>query len=286
MTVSSAAWPAREKRGSAWCERRQPKHVRYTCERFVEELAQRCRRHDSAMDAGFELHRLDANQQLAAGARDRTAAERPALEGSWVHPAVCWGRAHPARKCPRAHGRPVACGLQQVRVMSVKTMLPILGVGSAALAIGIAAARRSRSASSSSSLRGAPLPRDRPSGIQTKGSFAEDVEDGIPVGPVELTSEFWDAAPESDSRLDEALRPTSRPEPYDAIDIEDLTTQWLSRATQAPLSDDSDAFEIDDPAEIPADSLSMISQASRDAAAYADDAGERDDEDDDAPYER
>jgi hypothetical protein len=170
--------------------------------------------------------------------------------------------------------------------MSVKTMLPILGVGSAALAIGIAAARRSRSASSSSSLRGAPLPRDRPSGIQTKGSFAEDVEDGIPVGPVELTSEFWDAAPESDSRLDEALRPTSRPEPYDAIDIEDLTTQWLSRATQAPLSDDSDAFEIDDPAEIPADSLSMISQASRDAAAYADDAGERDDEDDDAPYER
>jgi hypothetical protein len=162
--------------------------------------------------------------------------------------------------------------------MSVKTMLPILGVGSAALAIGLAV-RRNASQRAARSLSADPLERnDRPSGIHTR----TDIDDDALAAAVPLTSEFWDAAPEaapeSEAML-ETLRPTSLPRSYDSVDTEDLTAEWLARATQAPARDESvDGYDFDDPAEIPADSLSMISQASRDAAAF--DGSDEDDDSD------
>jgi hypothetical protein len=95
-----------------------------------------------------------------------------------------------------------------------------------------------------------------------------------------LTSEFWDAAPESYSLAEDSMRPAPGTfEAYDAVDTEDLSAEWLSRATEAPPVDGWNASDADDPAEIPADSLSMISDASRHAAGFEYDAV--DDEDDD-----
>lgn len=149
--------------------------------------------------------------------------------------------------------------------MSVKTMLPILGVGSAAVALGLAAARR-RSSRLDSPPAGASR-RDRPSGIHPRRDEAESEL----LAPVALGSEFWDAAPESEAllELEEQPRPAVPAEAYDALDIEDLSAEWLSRATEAPAMDETVlGFDADDPAEVPADSLSMISQASRSAAAF------------------
>jgi hypothetical protein len=164
--------------------------------------------------------------------------------------------------------------------MSVKTMLPILGVGSAALAIGLAVRRNAahRNAASQHAAHPSTDPltrRDRPSGIQTR----LDIDDDELAAAVPLTSEFWDAAPEAAPESEavlETLRPVSLAGTYDAIDTEDLTAEWLARATQAPPRD---GYELDDPAEIPADSMSMISQASRSAAAF--DGTEHDDDQDD-----
>jgi hypothetical protein len=94
--------------------------------------------------------------------------------------------------------------------------------------------------------------------------------------PSVLPIAFWDAASEE---LDvEETPPTARvavpSDTYDALDPEDLGLEWLSRATEA-------AFDVrrgagDDPAEIPVDSTSMISDASRLAARPLDEpASER-----------
>jgi hypothetical protein len=153
--------------------------------------------------------------------------------------------------------------------MSVKKILPILGVGSAVALLGLAAVRRQRNHN------GAALgtrERRMASGVHPRVTL-DDVEGEAPVG---LGSEFWDAAPESYSYMDQAaesVSPMNIParagapseETYDAIDTEDLTGEWLARATEAPASRDDDT---DDPAEIPVDSMSMISDASRRAAGY------------------
>ena len=166
--------------------------------------------------------------------------------------------------------------------MSVKTMLPILGVGSAFAILGLAASRRR---SSGSLLASAPSARSSErslsSGVHPRVVLDEEASPAAP-----LTSEFWDAAPESYSLSDESVRTAPGTfEAYDAIDTEDLSAEWLSRATEAPPGDDWTGADADDPAEIPADSLSMISDASRHAAAYG---YEDDDEDssEDAPSRR
>jgi hypothetical protein len=111
-----------------------------------------------------------------------------------------------------------------------------------------------------------------PSGVHPRVAL-DDIDGQAPVG---LDNEFWDAAPESYSFMEQAaesLSPMTTParagapaeETYDAIDTEDLTGEWLARATEAPASRDDD---VDDPAEIPVDSMSMISDASRRAAGY------------------
>jgi len=150
--------------------------------------------------------------------------------------------------------------------MSVKTMLPILGVGSAFAILGLAAARRHQThhASTNGSLPRAQRPS---SGVHPRVAL-DDVSDAdLEAMAPALTSDFWDASPESYSLVGSHGRPANEFESYDAVDTEDLTAEWLARATQAPPDRDFGAFELDDPAEIAADSLSMISDASRHAAA-------------------
>jgi hypothetical protein len=162
--------------------------------------------------------------------------------------------------------------------MSVKTMLPLLGVGSAFAILGLAAARRR----SNNSVRAAAPSagadeRSLSSGVHPRVMLDDDADDANPAAP--LTSEFWDAAPESYSLAEESMRASPGTfEAYDAIDTEDLSAEWLSRATEAPLVEDWSG-DADDPAEIPADSLSMISDASRHAAAFEYDGDEERDED-------
>jgi hypothetical protein len=142
--------------------------------------------------------------------------------------------------------------------MSVKTVLPILGVGSAFAIYGLARARR-RSPEADNA-----APPARPSGVHERVGPASDSD--LSVEPLALGSEFWDAAPESELTED-ATRPSVSSESYDTVDTEDLTAEWLTRATEAPPAEAASyAHDVDDPAEIPVDSVSMISDASRHAA--------------------
>lgn len=181
----------------------------------------------------------------------------------------------------------VAWRLQHLDRMSVKTMLPLLGVGSAFAILGLCAARRP-----AKRVVDGAMPRERmQSGVHPRVSLDEaDGAEQAAVAP-ELTSDFWDAPPESYSLSESYALPESRGrlpgelEAYDALDPEDLSAEWLTRATEAPAGPDS--FELDDPAEIAADSLSMISDASRHAAALdLDELDELDDSSDRAADSR
>jgi hypothetical protein len=166
--------------------------------------------------------------------------------------------------------------------MSVKNMLPIIGVGSAFAILGLAASRRS----SVSPERATKLPgRNLQSGVHPRvDPSLFDAGAELEGMPVPLTSEFWDAAPESyavDSQTvqDDPARHGVSPEGFET-DRDGLTAEWLARATQAPAWDDVEGADDDDPAEIAADSLSMISDASRHAASFElDDLDEDTDED-------
>lgn len=104
--------------------------------------------------------------------------------------------------------------------------------------------------------------------------------DELPTGPLSLPREFWDAAPESELYADDTAPGSLAPEREARYrDGDGFTADWLARATQAPALDDEAREDADDPAEIAADSLSMISDASRYAAAPPGD-------DDDATSER
>jgi hypothetical protein len=161
--------------------------------------------------------------------------------------------------------------------MSAKTILPILGVGSAFAILGLAAARRKHGERIA---REGVRERRLESGTHPRVALDGDADD-VAFTPAPLTSEFWDAAPESSAILEQSSRPGASLDSYDAIDTEDLSAEWLARATEAPaLADEPGSDDADDPAEIPADSLSMISDASRRAAAFDDD-----DEDPSSGYE-
>lgn len=92
------------------------------------------------------------------------------------------------------------------------------------------------------------------------------------TGDLVLPITFWDAPPPSVD-LDEDEPPASLPPlgydaAYDSIHVEDLGAHWIARATDTPELDSfEDADELDDPAEIAADSMSMVSEASRAAAS-------------------
>jgi hypothetical protein len=87
--------------------------------------------------------------------------------------------------------------------------------------------------------------------------------------PSVLPIAFWDAASEQIEAED--VPPTARVMAsrgtYDSLDPEDLGLEWLSRATES--FDVRSTLSEDDPAEMPADSMSMISEASRFAASSA-----------------
>lgn len=167
-------------------------------------------------------------------------------------------------------GAVVACGVSFALhgLMSVNKMLPIIGVGSAAALIGLVASRRAASQGAASSTS-----KQRPSGIVVRGGAdaeANATPSELPATPQDLPLGFWDAAPES--TLDDPLSQPARHvnERDDSSDRDSLSAEWLARATEAPFVESMDD-DVDDPAEIPADSLSMISDASRYAAAQPDD---------------
>ena len=92
-----------------------------------------------------------------------------------------------------------------------------------------------------------------------------------------LTQDFWDVPPDSvASARSEGPRPHAPYdveadvlEGYDSLDAEDSTARWLARATESASDEDRGRdFVLDDPAEVPADSMSMISDASRRAATF------------------
>lgn len=144
--------------------------------------------------------------------------------------------------------------------MTVKNLLPIIGVGSAAALVGLVASRRSVARNANAD-HGTGA-RARPSGIVARSGGALDAEQsaGAPLVP----EEFWNA-PEPSSRFDEAAFANTPSVALIEEDGDDLGADWLARATatdDAALYTDGD----DDPAEVAADSLSMISDASRYAA--------------------
>lgn len=173
--------------------------------------------------------------------------------------------------------------------MSVKALLPIVGVGSAFALLRLAVARKPRVVTPASAA-GAAHPTGKVGGLGEPTAL-EPLPGAAPLAP-----DFWNAAPEPRASSDVA-----GPEPRGALtglgdlkayaepagdgeapprsswphaarsgekqrrDKDGWGAEWLARATQAS-SDGSG--EVDDPAEIPADSLSMISEASRHAASF------------------
>lgn len=151
---------------------------------------------------------------------------------------------------------------------SLKTlMLPLLAAGAALFVIGFVAARREAPAPRVSYIGKLDPKNDvsRARGVEAQ----EKASESRPRRPV-LPIAFWDV-----TELDgEEPRPASS-QSYAAMEDSDDASgaRWLARATQSSDGDD-DLEARDDPAEVAADSMSMISEASRAAAG-----GEPSDED-------
>jgi hypothetical protein len=152
-----------------------------------------------------------------------------------------------------------------VAAMSKKmTLISVLATAGTAALLGAAAVRGARAARRRAALA-SPRGRGRrpfPRPLHTE--FAE-----LPRHVV-LPLAFWDASAELDTE-DDLPSPEhalgTGDEAYDSID--DASAIWLARATQSTAPS---AADVDDPAEIAADSISMVSEASR-LAAGADPSG-------------
>ena len=114
-----------------------------------------------------------------------------------------------------------------------------------------------------------------------RGPSVSDVQQKDTPREVILPLAFWDAALElqADDETERTLLPADSREAFDTdqlLDADDLGAQWLARATRA---DDMQGLnDMNDPAEIPAGSGSMISDASRSAASVDDSAANEDSE--------
>jgi hypothetical protein len=115
----------------------------------------------------------------------------------------------------------------------------------------------------------APAPRERTPRENLAATAGVLPESSLPRGSV-LPVAFWDGASD---RLDEEEPPAPtppmrgyHPDSFDSIDPEDLTLEWLTRATDAPAPNSS---LVDDPAEVDVGSSSMMSEASHNAARSA-----------------
>ncbi len=110
--------------------------------------------------------------------------------------------------------------------------------------------------------------------------------DGLLAPHAALPLAFWDSGPDSEERIglgvgadaDEAVDGDDGANPEEIAEAYAASAEWLARATETPPSD-GDAFDLadDDPAEIAADSTSMISDASRLAAFGLEEQDEQDD---------
>ena len=149
------------------------------------------------------------------------------------------------------------------RLASLKHLtIPLLATGAAIAVFGLVAGRRQARAGRSTygGKRGA-----RNLDARNRAPLARAVDGRVkavesrPRRPV-LPVAFWDVA-----ELDgDEQRPASSAN-YPMMDSEDSSgARWLARATQSPDGEEFD--DLDDPAEVAADSMSMISEASRAAA--------------------
>lgn len=157
--------------------------------------------------------------------------------------------------------------------MSLKVIaIPIVAAGVALTMFKLVSLRRAPSPSPAHSSRPrASAPLAAHDTADARLTSAAGVLSHGPASTSVLPIAFWDAA--GDQLEDEQAPVTPRMkltrDTYDSIAPEDLGVEWLSRATEA--FDVRDGAE-DDPAEVAADSMSMISEATRFAAASPSDA--------------
>jgi hypothetical protein len=154
--------------------------------------------------------------------------------------------------------------LQPTRRMSIKAFaLPLLAAGGAFLVFRAVAARRTstREAGRSPRVKGAPKERPARAEVVSTRERSGSRQRGLQAETT-LPAAFWDAGAESDpdSISDVALAF----EPEDTDDRPNL--RWVDAQRFEVMQYDDDA---DDPAEIAADSVSMISEASRTAASMS-----------------
>lgn len=154
--------------------------------------------------------------------------------------------------------------------MSPKVIvIPIVAAGVAVAMFKLVSLRRAPSPQLSHAARprvSAPHHAER--STEERLASAAGVLEG-PGSTTVLPIAFWDAASEQleDDEAPRTPRMTSLSASYDSLDPEDLGIEYLSRATEA--------FEVqregvDDPAEVAADSMSMIGEATRFAAMSPD----------------
>jgi hypothetical protein len=166
------------------------------------------------------------------------------------------------------------------------TLAPSFRMNPKVIAIPIVAAGVALAMVKLASLRRAPhlTPAHAPRPRVSAAHGAPDTSDGrlastpgvLSQGPGSTTVlpiAFWDAASEQIEDDEAPITPRVKDarDTYDSIAPEDLGVEWLSRATEA--FDVGEGSE-DDPAEIAADSRSMISEATRFAATSASDSAQ------------
>jgi hypothetical protein len=152
--------------------------------------------------------------------------------------------------------------------MSPKVIVvPLVAAGVALAMFKLVSLRRAPNASLSHAARPrVSAPHEALGRAEDRLTSAAGVLSQGPASTSVLPIAFWDAASEqldADEVIREPRMTTVARETYDSIAPEDLGVEWLSRATEAfDVHTESD----DESAEVQADSLSMIGEATRFAA--------------------
>ena len=165
-------------------------------------------------------------------------------------------------------------------------LVPALGVASVFALLGLVAAFRSREVPRGPAR--ARLDAPDPDGRKRFQHVPEPQSDDLLPHETTLPLAFWDPGPDSEERDGPGSFAAREElaEGDDGVDAEEIAdayavrAEWLARATEAPpaWNPDGDDRPDDDPAEIAADSTSMISDASRLAAVGPEEQIDEDDE--------
>jgi hypothetical protein len=162
--------------------------------------------------------------------------------------------------------------------MSIKAVaIPLLSAGAAVVLFNLLAGRR-ESATRRAMVGGTKTGGDREPVRRVPGPRRANAEAALQAhlpGEVTLPTAFWDAmAPD---QVDSSRHLAFAEELGDSTEPQDLETTWARRNLHSfeVMSEDY----VDDPAEIAADSISMISEASRAAARNPADRDEESEED-------